>query len=371
MSQNQGWQPPSVPPPSPAPPPTGWGHGWSGAGWVPPPDVKPGVVALRPLGVGELLDGAVATLRQNPGPMLGLSAVVAVITQLVQLAASWLVVRDTSVALEGLSETADFTTVASTISGGLTVALFAVVIAWVATILLTGILTIVVSRAVLGQRMSAGEAWRAARPRLLRLLGLTLLVALIVSAPVLVVVALCLVLWAAGTPAAAVAVAAVVLGIAAVVLGVWLYVRYAVATPALMLETTTDPMGGSRPATMMGALRRSAVLVRGAWWRTFGILLLAFVIATVVSQVVAVPAALPLLLEGPFVNPDGSPTLLFFIIQGVAGVVATTLTAPFTAALTVLLYVDRRIRREGLDIELARAAGVSIPGRTDVPRPAP
>lgn len=370
MSQNQGWQPPSVPPPQPAPPPTGWGQGWSGAGWVPPPDVKPGVVALRPLGVGELLDGAVATLRQNPGPMLGLSAVVAVITQLVQLAASWLVVRDTSAALEGLSDTTDVATVASTVSGGLTVALFAVVIAWLATILLTGILTLVVSRAVLGQRMSAGAAWRGARPRLLRLIGLTVLVALIVAAPVVVVVALCLVLWAAGVPAAAVAVVAVVLGTTAVVLAVWLYVRYAVATPALMLETT-DAAGRSRPSTTIGALRRSAVLVRGAWWRTFGILLLAFVIATVVSQVVAVPAALPLLFEGPFTNPDGSPTLLYFIIQGLAGVVATTLTAPFTAALTVLLYVDRRIRREALDIELARAAGVTIPGRTDLPRPAP
>jgi hypothetical protein len=365
MSQNQGWQSPSAPPPQSAPVP-GWGEGWNGAGWVPPPDAKPGVVALRPLGVGELLDGAVATLRQNPGPMLGLSAVVAVITQLFQLFASWWLVRDASAALEGLSETSDFSTIASTLSAGVSVAVLAAVVAWLATIVLTGILTIVVSRAVLGDRMSAADAWRASRSRLLRLLGLTFVVALIVAAPVLLVMALCLVLWGLGAPGAAVVVVAVSLGVGAVVLGVWLYVRYAVATPALMLETTRNASGGSRPTTILGALRRSAVLVRRAWWRTFGILLLAFVIAAVVSQVVAVPAALPLLFDGPFVNPDGSPTLLAFIIQGLAGVVATTLTAPFTAALTVLLYVDRRIRREGLDIELARAAGVTIPGRTDV-----
>ena len=59
------------PPASPA------GAPW---GWAPPPVVKPGVIPLRPLGVGEILDGAVTTIRRNPAPMLGLSAIVAVIT---------------------------------------------------------------------------------------------------------------------------------------------------------------------------------------------------------------------------------------------------------------------------------------------------
>jgi hypothetical protein len=36
--------------------------------------------------------------------------------------------------------------------------------------------------------------------------------------------------------------------------------------------------------------------------------------------------------------------------------VATTVTAPFSAGITGLLYFDQRIRREGLDIELARTA---------------
>ena len=35
-----------------------------------------------------------------------------------------------------------------------------------------------------------------------------------------------------------------------------------------------------------------------------------------------------------------------------------TIVIPFTAGITALLYIDRRIRREALDIELARAAGV-------------
>jgi hypothetical protein len=38
-------------------------------------------------------------------------------------------------------------------------------------------------------------------------------------------------------------------------------------------------------------------------------------------------------------------------------VVASAVTWPFTAVATALLYVDRRMRREALDLELARAAG--------------
>ena len=36
--------------------------------------------------------------------------------------------------------------------------------------------------------------------------------------------------------------------------------------------------------------------------------------------------------------------------------VASTVTLPISAGVTSLLYMDQRIRRESLDIELARAA---------------
>ena len=80
-------------------PPGGWGGppaSPAGArwGWVPPPVVKPGVIPLRPLGVGEILDGAITTIRRNPAPMLGLSAIVAVITQLSAVALDSLMFQD-------------------------------------------------------------------------------------------------------------------------------------------------------------------------------------------------------------------------------------------------------------------------------------
>jgi MFS family permease len=324
-------------------------------------------VALRPLGVGELLDGAVATLRRDPGPMLGLSAVVAVVSTVLQLVATYVFVRDVAV-IEDFGPEMTGDQLVSTLSDSLWLFVAAVVLGFLSTVLLTGVLTVVVGRAVLGQRMGVSAAWRAARPRLLKLAGLTLLFGLVVSLPLL---AATLLTAAAGAPAGVVAAVAVVLILAAVPLTVWVYVRFALATPAFMLETTSAEDGRTRPATVLGSLQRSAGLVRGAWWRTFGILLLALVITVIVSQVLSVPAALPALFGGPFVADDGTPTLFALVIQGIAGVLATTVTAPFTAALTVLLYVDRRIRREGLDIELARAAGVRIPGRTDAGPPRP
>src|SRR5437588_7746932 len=114
MSESSGWTSPGTSsggpgqpgtPPGwsaqqpPAAPPSGWGQagfaqppGWGQAGWGQPrpPEVKPGVVPLRPLGVGEILDGAISCMRSYPRPMLGLSAIVAVAAQIIMVAAQWL-----------------------------------------------------------------------------------------------------------------------------------------------------------------------------------------------------------------------------------------------------------------------------------------
>jgi len=66
------------PPPAWGQPAQQWGYGQPPAPWgyLPPPSPKPGVIPLRPLALGEILDGAVQTIRQNPKVMLVLSAIV-------------------------------------------------------------------------------------------------------------------------------------------------------------------------------------------------------------------------------------------------------------------------------------------------------
>ncbi|PZF80905.1 hypothetical protein [Jiangella anatolica] len=334
----------------------GQGYGaWSaGAGpaWR-APDVKPGVIPLRPLGVTEILDGAVTTIRRNLAAMLGLSAVVAAVTQILSAAALAWVFGDTITEPDlGLTNAEAIDTLAR----GIPAAVIGWLVTVVATVFLTGVLTVVVGQAVLGRDLSIGQAWRESKGRLPRLLGLTFVYTLIYFAPALVVLLLAVGLAAIGGTAAGVLM--VLLVVAAIPVTIWLYVRYALSTPALMLETTSAD-GVSRPIRIFESLRRSAALVRTSWWRVFAILLLIVIITFLIGQVVAVPFGVPSMLG----TDAGDDPVTWYVLNTLAGMISATITAPFAAAATALLYIDRRIRREGLDLELARAAGVDLHGR--------
>lgn len=368
---NQGWGTPAAPSGPSDSGQQGWGtpsgaggqeQGWSSTpqwGWA-QPKVKPGVIALRPLGVGEILDGAVTTIRRNLGAMLGLSVVVAILIQLGGLYFSW-TMFDAINELSVLPATASEDQVLGLFGDFAQASLVYYGLDWLGRTILTGVLTVVVSRAVLGEHMTAGEAWRRARPRLLRLLGLTIVYVLIVLGPVLVAGAFLVALAFTGE-GGAVAIGALLL-VAAVPVTIWLSIRYVLATPIVMIETVQPPNGAPVPIGIFGSLRRSAELIRNSWWRALGIYLLIWLIAVVIAQGLSFTVSIPAMLADP-AEGIGFGSLLLLAL---GGVLATAVTAPFVAAAIALLYVDRRIRAEGLDIELARAAGVTIPGRTEVP----
>ena len=325
-----------------------WGGGWGG----PPPAAKPGVIPLRPLGVGEILDGAVSTMRTYWRTVLGISLTVAVVTEVLVILLQGLVLNDTSTAaLDDPSATAGELTRAMgevMLSSG---AVF--LISLIATVAATALLTTVTSRAVLGRPVTTGEAWRDARPQVLKLFGLILLLPLIAAT----------IVFAGALPGILVAVfgnadggvaLAVLGGLAAGVVALWLMIRFSLASPALMLEKQG----------VLKSMSRSAKLVRGSWWRVFGIQLLAGIIANIISAIVVIPFTfLAAALGGDgvvgFLNGEGNNLgWTFLIISGVGSVIGSMITFPINAGVTVLLYIDQRIRREALDLELARAAGV-------------
>ncbi len=217
------------------------------------------------------------------------------------------------------------------------------------SVLATAMLTIVVSRAVLGRSVTFSEAWEDSRSRLLRLLGLVLLVPLIAALAVAVPVLAGALTGSAGFT--------VLTTIGGIVLAVWLWVRLSLAAPALMLERQG----------VVAALRRSAKLVRNSWWRVFGVQLLVVVLVTVVAGIIEFPTSM---IAG-LVAGDGADSFFegtvtdmswtYLAVSGIGAVIAATITLPVSAGVTALLYIDQRIRREGLDIELARAAGVATP----------
>ena len=311
-----------------------------------PVEDKPGVVPLRPLGLGEVLDGAVGVLRRYPRPALGLAAAVALVTTLCNVL---LLVTAFQPFLEVDPEAlnrGDTAALEDALGGAAAGGALSVLLSIVSSAVLTGAITAVVGKAVLGEPLSVGQAWAQVRSRLLPLIGLALLVLVIVAGTfALATAAGVAIIAAAGGVGALAGVPLVLAGAAA---AVWLYVRFALAPCALVLERVG--IGTS--------LKRSAVLVRRDWWRVFGILLLTVVIGTFVSQVVELPfAALGAGSVGGIFDPENdilSPRSL--IMSAIGGGIAATLVAPFTAGVRALLYVDRRIRAEGLDVSLSAAA---------------
>lgn len=357
----QTWGAPSGPRPPGGP---GWGGGPSA--WNRPPAAKPGVIPLRPLGVGEILDGAVSTMRAHWRTVLGISLVVAVVTQGLGTAVLGVWVQDMT-GIEEFENDPDptFDEFVDAMGGLLGGTAVAVVITLLGTIVATAMLTMVVSRAVLGRSVSVGESWRDSRPRLLRLCGLLLLLPLIVTVVVLVAVVPGIVLSAAGAGAAG-AVLVVLGALAAVVAGIWLWILFSLAPPALMLEKQG----------VIAAMRRSAKLVRGSWWRIFGVLLLTQVLVFIVAGIIQVPAdVIGQIASGRelsnVLSTDVPTGWTYLVITGIGAVIASTITLPIGAGVTALLYLDQRIRREALDLELARAAGVPgfAPGRHDDAEP--
>jgi hypothetical protein len=324
-------------------------NGWPAAPQAP----KPGIVPLRPIGVGEILGGAVSYIRTNPGVTLGLAAVVITLTQLVQLPAQYFLTADLrrlGVGAAGAPPSPQ--EMADTLVGLTTVAVGGV-LTFVAITVLNGLLIVVLSRAVLGRRAGLGELRPYGR-WVPGLIGLSLLTALILAAAVVIAALPAVVAGVAGVPVP-VTVALGVLGlVAGVCLLVYLYVALAMGAPVYILERTG----------VVAALSRSRQLVGPRWWRVFGILLLAAVIAAVINAIITVPVSLaggfgtaPPPGGGPLATP-GVPGL---VIATIGAIVAGTLTAPFTAGVTGLLYVDQRIRREELGPALARAAGMAPP----------
>ncbi|MFH8979391.1 glycerophosphoryl diester phosphodiesterase membrane domain-containing protein [Streptomyces varsoviensis] len=364
-------QPPAGPWPGsgsgPQPPPgrPGWGQqpdnassrapgrqlAWGG-GWTPPPAApKPGVIPLRPLGVGEIIEGAFATMRTQWRTVLGVSLGLAIVTQAATTVINGIWFRDNP-GLDSLDNDPDLTVgealrTVGRLFAGMSITSFVGVLG---SIIATAMLTVVVSRAVLGRSATLREAWTGARPQLLRMLGLVILVPLLILAVVTVSVLPGILVSVAGAEAGGAALA--LLGaIAGCVAAVWLWIRYSLAAPALMLEKQG----------VTASMRRSAKLVRGAWWRIFGVQLLAILIAFVVMAVVQIPTGIAQLLFGGdeanvLQGGASSVSWTYLIIGGLGALVGSVITFPITAGVTVLLYTDQRIRRESLDVELIRAA---------------
>jgi hypothetical protein len=312
------------------------------------------VIPLRPLGVGEILDGAFSSIRRNPKATLGLAAIVMTVSAVVSTTLS-LTLLNLSGGLNFPTSGQQLTpTQAAHLAGRIVTA---VVPALVVSVLLTivvqavlaGLLAHIIARGISGQQITAADAWRATRPRVGSLLLATLLVLFLSFAPVLVLGLLLLVAFVASAPAGVYAVVGVLGGLVAVVLVIWFSTMLSLVTPVVVLEAAGPGQ----------AVARSWQLVRHSFWRVFAILLLAGLIVAITAGILQIPFTV---IGAVMDSRNGGLSIGATIIGAIGAIAAGAITRPITAGVTVLLYVDMRMRKEGLDLALRTAAGTGQPG---------
>ena len=356
-----GWMPPVPAPPGPGDTPPGYvPPPPSGAYRVPlppydgyrPPVHKPGVVALRPLTLGDLYDGAFKAIRGNPRTTVGLAALVTTAFLAVPVVLTLVLAAldkpsfgfSPALASEGFAGLDSDAVTLATYLGGL-FGLFA-------TVILNGMLAHVVAEAVLGRRTTIAGVWAATRGRMWRLVGLMLVsllgFVLILAVPVAAGV---LVGMRTGVvPGLVTGLPLLVLALAAML---FLQVRYLrLAAAALVLERIG----------VFAALRRAGRLSRGQFWRILGILLLTALLVGLVGEVLTLPLG-GIGVVGSLLFPGTGGALVLVFSSYLSQVIVGAVTTPFTSSVAALQYVDQRIRKEGLDVELIAASQPGPAGR--------
>jgi hypothetical protein len=306
--------------------------------YQPAPAPQPGCIPLRPLAVSDILDGTFKVIRRNPRVTLGLSALVAVI-QVIGTAGFQVAIfhQVSQIRINNATNPHDQSANLAPLLSELTAAFSLLIIGAVLGAILTGMLTIVITQDVLGVRLGAGEVWRRVKGRMWALIGLSLLTSL----AQVVGLALCL------AP------------------GIWLWGIWAVAVPALMVEGTT----------VRGALGRSRHLVEGTFWRVWGIRALGALLVGIVNSIITIPfTALGLALSGggldTLTGRSATLPVAYLVVTSIGSVVSVTFTAPVRAGIDALLYVDLRMRKEGMDIALQQSIGQrAVQPQTNQPPP--
>ncbi|MHB8508178.1 MAG: hypothetical protein ACYDGR_05940 [Candidatus Dormibacteria bacterium] len=108
-------------------------------------------------------------------------------------------------------------------------------------------------------------------------------------------------------------------------------------------------------AGVTDSFHRSSTLVRGSWWRVFGILFLVGILVALLGSVVGLVAG--------FLGAV-APADYRRLVSALLGTLATSVVLPLPALVSTLLYLDLRVRKEQLDLQV-------MAGQSGAPPPLP
>ena len=289
---------------------------------------------IRPMTVGEVLDRSFQVLRRHLGTLF--------VTALLGVAPMVLMYASIGVPYGG--------TMTETPSAGAGVmALVLLVLAMVGTVVSWAALTHQVGRAAEGGAVSFGDGVSRGLRTFFRVVGYWLsayVMALVIMVPaVLAVVLVAGVLGAVLGNGLVSVLLTVVLGlvIGGAALLLWAPMGF-LGMPAMILE-------GLGP---IKAIKRAHALGKGARGRIMGTAVLAWILMMLPSLGMGFFLGLGAAVFDPTAAATATTTQ-YYLYQA-ATLLAAGLTTPFMVAAMVYSYYDRRVRREGLDVERASAS---------------
>lgn len=275
------------------------------------------LTALRPLGVGELLDVALKIVWRNAGTLVRVVIFVVlpvqVVTALLAASASPSSLNTQSGRF-GAGQAFNSSDAKALVGYGVV----SVVLSFISSSLASGACFRAIASAYLGERTSWKSSLAYALKHLHSIMWISFLSSLLAGLAL----------------------------IACIIPGVYLWTTFAVAVPALL----TEGVRGSK------ALGRSRALVKGFWWRVFGVVVLGYLLSSILGgaiqgAVVAVSTV-----------QSGQATVVGVVVNIVAGTLSSVVTTPFVAAFVTVLYFDLRVRKEAFDLQLlAQRIGVDPP----------
>jgi hypothetical protein len=310
---------------------------------------KPGAIPLRPLVLSDIFDGAFRIIRYNPKATIGAAVLVSAVAMTVPIAAGLL-----SGSTGGLQPDPNTDTLTDSQVLSLLIALGGLLVGAqlqsIGLLFVSGMIAHVSSAAAVGRKLTMTEAWAATRGKRWRLLGMSFMLGFAVVLAVGIAVGVLVVgIVVFDAPLGAAVVVGV--GLAAIlgVLLIWFWVRVrALAVPTLMLE----------PVGIFGALRRAVRLTSHQFWRLLGLLLLVTLVTGVAGGILRLPFSITGQVFLASADETGYGLVIYLLMTAIGTVISSAVLQPFSAAVSALLYIDQRMRKEAYDVELLTRAGI-------------
>jgi len=260
---------------------------------------------LRPRGIGEILDAAVALYRARLGK---LTLVAAAVVIPVQVLSALVLLSAQPDSYDRLNITGSVSPQYDANSALIGFAAFLVIelVSLLSTAFIVAVCTRIVADAYIDRDSEAVDAVRAVGRRVFAIVGLSILVTICTA-----------------------------IGFVFCIVGALVPITvFAVAVPVLILEGVG----------VSAAISRSVNLTKSKVGHVLGVVLTARLLVGVLSAGFAVAVN--------FLLRSGDSVVSAVIGQSIASAVAGILTTPFVATATVALYFDLRIRNEAFDVQL-------------------